>query len=301
MPNVDRMPVPRTSLVTGGTGGIGRAVALRLARGGDRVLIVGRDPRRGAEVLALLRDAAPGPDHRFLPADLSLLSDTARLVEHVERTTDGLDATVCCAGVLATVPLATTEGLERAFVLNYLSRYLLARRLLPALTASPSGRLVLVANAGRYRDTLDLDDLQHRRGRPGLAVAGRTQFANDLLAVELAERVADTRVQVTCVDPGMARTDVFRNAQGPGPLLRGLSLVLQRLVAANPDDAAATPAWLAQDPAATAAGGRFWARGPREKRIPERVRRPDRRAGLWAASEALVAGHLPSASATPDS
>jgi NAD(P)-dependent dehydrogenase (short-subunit alcohol dehydrogenase family) len=114
-------------------------------------------------------------------------------------------------------PEETSEALERAFVLNYLSRYLLSRRLLPALAAAPSGRLVLVANAGRYRDTLNFDDLQPCRGKPGLAVAGRTQFANDLFAVELAERVADTRVQVTCVDPGMVKTDVFRKCAG-GPV-----------------------------------------------------------------------------------
>ena len=296
------MPNIRTTLVTGGTGGIGRAVALRLARGGDRVLISGRDAERGAEVLARLDEAAPALDHEFLPADLSLLGDTAQLAAQVERCTDRLDALVCCAGVLATVPETTIEGLERAFVLNYLSRYLLSRRLLPALAAGPSGRLVLVANAGRYRDTLNFDDLQHRAGKPGLAVAGRTQFANDLLAIELAERVAGTRVQVTCVDPGMVKTDVFRNARGPGRLLRGLLVLVQRVVAAEPDAAAATPAWLAQDPAAATAGGRFWTSGKRERTVPPRVRRTDRRAGLWAASEELVAEYLqpaPSSASEP--
>jgi hypothetical protein len=123
--------------------------------------------------------AAPGLDHDYLPADLSLLEDTNRLAEATRHRTDRLDAVVLCAGVLATVPEWTPEALERTFVLNYLSRYMLARQLLPALTAAPSGRLVLVANAGRYRDTLNLDDLQYRHQRPGLAVCGRTQFAND--------------------------------------------------------------------------------------------------------------------------
>jgi NAD(P)-dependent dehydrogenase (short-subunit alcohol dehydrogenase family) len=282
----------RTSLVTGGTSGIGRAVALRLARCGDRVLIAGRNAAHGAEVLALLRQAAPGLDHDYLPADLSMLRDTSRLAGETLRRAGRLDAVVLCAGVLATVPEWTTENLERAFVLNYLSRYLLAQRLLPALAAAPSGRLVLVANAGRYRDTLDLDDLQYRHRRPGLAVSGCTQFANDLLAVELAERVAGSRVQVSCVDPGLTRTDVFRNARGPGRLLRALALLVQQIAAADPSIAADAPAWLAQDPEAANAGGRFWTRGPRGKAIPARVQRPDRRAALWAASGDLVTAHL---------
>ena len=141
-------------------------------RGGDRVLFVGRNEERGAQVLAALREELPGVEHAFLPADLSLLSETARVADEVARRTDRLDAAVFCAGILSTVPEWTEEGLERNFVLNYLSRYLLARRLLPVLEEAPSGRLVLVANAGRYGDSLDLDDLQHRRGKPGLEWRG---------------------------------------------------------------------------------------------------------------------------------
>lgn len=64
-------PGTRVALVTGGTDGIGRAVALQLARGG------------GTEVLAALREARPGADHVFLPGDLSMLSETARVADEV--------------------------------------------------------------------------------------------------------------------------------------------------------------------------------------------------------------------------
>ena len=102
----------RVALVTGGTGGIGRAVALQLARGGDRVLFVGRNAERSADVLAALREARPGTDHAFLQADLSLLAETARLAEEVARRTERLDAAAFCAGILSTVP-ARAQRLER--------------------------------------------------------------------------------------------------------------------------------------------------------------------------------------------
>ena len=282
----------RTSLVTGGTGGIGRAVALGLARGGDRVLFVGRDGERGARVLAALREVNPGADHAFLPADLSLLSETARAADGVEQLTDGLDAVVFCAGILSTVPEWTEEGLERNFVLNYLTRYLMARRLLPALTEAPSGRLVLVSNAGMYGDTLDFDDLQYRHGKPGMRVAGRTQFANDLLAVELAERVSETRVEVTCVFPGVTETDFLRNARGLPRIARVLGPILLRLMASPPETAARTPVYLAQDAGATGTGGCFYGPNLKERNVPERARRPGRREALWAASEELARPYL---------
>jgi NAD(P)-dependent dehydrogenase (short-subunit alcohol dehydrogenase family) len=282
----------RVALVTGGTDGIGRAVALQLARGGDRVLFVGRSTERGTQVLAALREAQPGVDHVFLPADLSLLSETARVAEEVVRHTDRLDAVVFCAGLLSYVPEWTAEGLERNFVLSYLSRYLLARRLLPMLTQAPSGRLVLVANAGMYGDSLNFDDLQYRQGKPGIQVAGRTQFANDLLATELAARLRGTWVEVTCVFPGVTDTGVFRNALGLPWIMRVLAPVLLRLLAHSPEVAAQTPVYLAQDAQAVGTGGRFY--GPRLKQrpVPARAQRAERRNGLWVASEDIVRPYL---------
>jgi NAD(P)-dependent dehydrogenase (short-subunit alcohol dehydrogenase family) len=283
----------RTATVTGGTGGIGRAVAVELARRGYRVVVVGRDAERGAAVLAALDDAAPGAGHALVRADLSLLRETARAADEITGHTDRLDGVVLCAGILSAVPEWTDENLERTFVLNYLSRYLLLRRLLPMLAGAPSGRAVLVANAGKYKDTLDLDDPHLRRGGRGLKVAGRTQFANDLLAVELAERVRGSRIEVTCVYPGLVDTDVFRNARGVAGPVRATARVLQRLVAASPEAAAQTPVSLVDEPAG--AGGGFV--GPRRRRIriPARVLRPERRAALWAASEEMVTAWLSSA------
>jgi NAD(P)-dependent dehydrogenase (short-subunit alcohol dehydrogenase family) len=286
-------PMRRTTLVTGGTGGIGRAVAVRLAGRGHRVIIVGRDVQAGRAVLTEVAQAGPGGGHELIRADLALLRDTSGLADEVLRRVDRLDAMVLCAGVLATVPEWTDEALERSFVLNYLSRYLLVRRLLPMLAEAPSGRVVLVANAGRYPDTLDFDDLQMRRGGRGLRVARRTQFANDLLAVDLAEELRASRVRVACVFPGLVDTDVFRNARGLPRPLRAAAVALQRRIGATPAEAAQTPVFLADDPAATS--GFF---GPRQRRlaIPDRARRADRRAALRAASAELTRPWLPAPS-----
>jgi NAD(P)-dependent dehydrogenase (short-subunit alcohol dehydrogenase family) len=171
------------SVVTGGTDGIGRAVALQLACAGHRVIVVGRDTKRGATVVREMAAVAARPQASeppvFLSADLSSMVATASLANRITALTDRLDALVCCAGVFALRPAWTSEGMERSFALNYLSRFLLINRLLPDLERSPSGRVVLVANAGRYRDTLQLQDLEHGHARRGLRLAGSTQFAND--------------------------------------------------------------------------------------------------------------------------
>jgi NAD(P)-dependent dehydrogenase (short-subunit alcohol dehydrogenase family) len=290
----DRTPAPRarqrTTLVTGATDGIGRAVAIELARNGDRLFLVGRDEARAHTLLEELRQVSR-LEHTFLRTDLSLLEDTARLAGEVERRAKRLDAIVCCAGVLSLVPEWTAEGLERNFVLSYLSRYLLVRRLTKMLSAGPSGRIVLVANAGVYRDTIDFDDLQHRRGKPGLAVSSRAQFANDLFTTELAERLRDTRIEATCVFPGAVRTKVFENARGL-PWFAKLVVPVVGLFAQRPAAAAATPVYLAQSPDAVNVSGRFFGPKRKPRRVPARALRGDRRAELWEASDALVRRYL---------
>jgi NAD(P)-dependent dehydrogenase (short-subunit alcohol dehydrogenase family) len=269
------MTPTKTTLVTGGSAGIGRAVAAELAARGHHVLTAGRTAE--------------------LRADLSLMRETARLAGEVAARVERLDAIVLCAGGFAGAPEWTDEGLERTLALNYLSRYLLIRRLLPLVTAAPAGRIVLVANAGKYPDTLDLEDLQMRRGGRGLRVSGRTQFANDLLATDLIEELRPTPVEVACVYPGVVATNVFRDARGVPAPVRAVAAVVQRLAGAKPEVAARPIAALADDPGATAGGGFV---GPRLRRlkIPPRVRDDKRRAALRTATEALTGPWLDAAS-----
>ncbi|MFG1993420.1 SDR family NAD(P)-dependent oxidoreductase [Actinoplanes sp. NPDC048988] len=236
-------------LVTGSTG-IGGAVAARL---GERALTVGR--------------------HGRIRADLSSLEQTSQAAEEIAASHDRLDAIVCCAGVFTMRAALTGEGLERAYVLNYLSRFLLIGRLLPLLP--PDGRVVLVASAGRYRDT-------SANRTWGMGVAGRTQFANDLYAVELAAR--HPSLSVACVYPGLVATRVFRDATGVPAALRWVMDALQQRIGASPESAARRPVRLAIGP--RFASG-FYGPSAKPLTVPARVR-DGRRTELWTESEELT-------------
>src|ERR1700693_3873096 len=83
-------------LVTGGNSGIGRAIALRAAAEGARVAITGRDPAKGARVLAELQ--AAGAEAAFIPASLGEEAQAAELIGAVAARFGGLDVVVNKAG-----------------------------------------------------------------------------------------------------------------------------------------------------------------------------------------------------------
>jgi NAD(P)-dependent dehydrogenase (short-subunit alcohol dehydrogenase family) len=121
-----------------------------------------------------------------------------------------------------------------------------------------------------------------------MRVAARTQFANDLLAVELSERHRGTSVAATCVFPGVVRTDAFRNGVGVPRRLGAVLAAVAGRVGLPPAEAAETPAWLANSADAAAVSASFFGPHRAVRRIPDRARRPERRRGLWDVSEGLA-------------
>ena len=125
----------RTVLVTGGSGGIGKATALGLAALGARVAIVGRDERRTEDVVGEVR-AAGGQGEAFV-ADLSSQAEVRRIADEVLRNLPELDVLVNNVGGYWSTRHVTADGLERTFALNHLAPFLLTALLLDRLPSWP--------------------------------------------------------------------------------------------------------------------------------------------------------------------
>jgi retinol dehydrogenase 14 len=131
----------KSVLVTGGTGGIGKATATGLAALGARVGITGRDPAHTEAAAAGIR-AAPGrPAVDGFAADLSVQAGVRHLAAQVLDTYPRLDVLVNNAGGFWAHRHVTADGLERTFALNHLAPFLLTSLLLDrsaGSTTSPS-------------------------------------------------------------------------------------------------------------------------------------------------------------------
>src|ERR1700759_4804318 len=125
----------RTALLTGATGGLGRAIAKGLAEAGAAVVLSGR---REKDLLELA-ESLPGEDHRIVVADLAEDGEAERLA----KAAAGVDILVANAGLPGSGWLAefSAEEVKRALRVNLEAPMLLARALFPEMLARGSGHL----------------------------------------------------------------------------------------------------------------------------------------------------------------
>ena len=137
----------RVAIVTGGTGGLGRAVSLAFLEAGAHVTATYRDPKERDALLARLPAGARDRFHA-VTADVSAEASVHGLVAEVTGTRGRLDVLVNVVGGFAPGDLLTTDetAWDRMLTLNLKTAYLCCRAVLPSLIAGGGGRIVNVAS-----------------------------------------------------------------------------------------------------------------------------------------------------------
>ena len=283
MTRVDGGPMAsRTVLVTGSTGGIGRATAVGLAAMGAHVLITGRDAGRTEATARNIR-AAGGRADAFV-ADLASQSQVRRLADEVLRRSGRIDVLVNNVGGYWNTRHVTVDGLELTFALNHLAPFLLTNLLLGRLTESAPARVVTVSSNAQAMGSIDADDLQGARSYSGARAYNQSKLANLLFTYELARRLRGSGVTANAVHPGMVRTSF--GAEDPAGIQR-LLMPLAPLLMKAPEQGAETSIHVASAPGLEQVTGRFFARS-KPRRSSKRSYDRAAAARLWKMSAALV-------------
>lgn len=200
------------ALVTGASGGIGRAIAMRLAAGGAIVAASARSRDGGEETVRLIE--AAGGRAEFTPVDISDSAAVADWVNAVATRHGRLDQLVNNAGIngrSARLEEYAIEEFERVITTNLLGAFYAAHAAIPIMRAAGGGAIVNVGSTASLQGY-------------GM-LSGYTASKHGLLGLtkSIALENADVPIRANCVCPGPVDT----------PLMQGI----ERLV--NPDDPAA--------------------------------------------------------------
>jgi NAD(P)-dependent dehydrogenase (short-subunit alcohol dehydrogenase family) len=266
----------RTVLITGGTGGIGKATAAGLAAMGAHVAITGRAEAAAREIHA----GAGGGRVDVFAADLSSQAEVRRLAAEVLARLPRLDVLVNNVGGYWNTRHITADGLERTFALNHLAAFLLTNLLLDRLRETAPARVVTVASNAQAMGRISFDDLQGERDYSGARAYNQSKLANVLFTYELARRLRGTAVTANALHPGLVSTSF--GAEDPGRTQR-LFVPVLRPVMKSPARGAATSIHLASSPELREVTGRYFA-GSRPRRSSARSYDETTAARLWQAS-----------------
>ena len=273
----------RTVLVTGGSGGIGKATALRLATMGAHVAITGRDVGRTESAAAEIRAAAGGQVEVFV-ADLSSQSEVRRLAGEVLDKLPRVDVLVNNAGGYWARRHISADGLERTFALNHLAPFLLTNLLLDRLKESAPARVITVSSNVQAMGQVDFDDLQGEVSYSGSRAYNQSKLANVLFSYELARRLRGSAVTANALHPGLVSTSFA--AEDPGSVQR-LFVPFMRPFMKSPTKGAVTSVYLASAPNLARVTGCYFVNS-KPKRSSKRTYDETAAARLWQVSADLV-------------
>lgn len=190
----------RKALLTGATGGLGRAIAASLAERGAQLTL----SARSREALEAMAAELPGGGHSVLPADLAEPEAAERLAAEAA----GTEILIANAGLPGAGKLDefSAEEVKRALRVNLEAPMLLARALYPAMLDAGSGHLVFVAS------------LAGKAASPRSSIYNATKFGLRGFALGLRADLGPRGIGVSLVSPGFIReAGMFADAGSKPP------------------------------------------------------------------------------------
>jgi NAD(P)-dependent dehydrogenase (short-subunit alcohol dehydrogenase family) len=205
----------KTALVTGSTDGLGRELALTLARAGAHVIVHGRNAERGQSVVAEITSA--GGSARFFAADFASLDAVRAFADTIARTYPQLDLLISNAGVLVSQGdgrRTSADGHELHFAVNYLPGWILAHRLRPALKAAQPSRVISVASIAQ--SPINFADVMLKQPGASARGYGQSKLAQVTMTTMLAPEFAADGITMVSLHPAtMMNTTMVRQSGMP--------------------------------------------------------------------------------------
>ncbi len=228
-------------MVTGASGGIGKAVALGLARLGATVVLACRHQGRGEAARREIVVATGNENVELLLVDVASRASLARFAAAFRQRHNRLDVLVNNAGLWSSTRQLSPDGIELTWATNMLGYAHLTRLLLDRLRAAENARIVTVASDLAYGLDLSDPEFEHRR-YAGIAAYAQSKQANRLWTWALARRLEGTGVTANALHPGGVDTGIFRKGGG---LTGWLTSLWARGFGRTPEEGADTALYLA--------------------------------------------------------
>jgi len=270
-------------IITGANRGIGRSVALALARSGASIVMACRDVRGALETAGMIK-AESGNDHiEVQRLDLASFDSTRNFANGIKDRDLKVSTLINNAGVLCDAFRETADGYEMTMQVNYFGQFLLTLSLLPSLR---DGGQIINTSSIMYRLGRADDGIFHRKPETynRFRAYADSKLASLLFSLELAERVSAHGISVNSYDPGIVNTNIITMHN---PVIDALSDVLFRPFIRTTQTGAGTCIYLALENDTLHYTGEYFVRGKARALAPKYLNNAYKRR-LWEETETIV-------------
>ena len=281
----------KIALITGCNAGIGYETMRVLVMRGAHVYGLARNVEKAQRACA---EATPeGVKGKATPfaCEHTDFSSVVACADAVSKAGAPIDMFICNAGVYFIPKLELVHGVEKHFVINHLSHFILVNRLLGQVKAAPQGRIVVVgSDAYKFGPEagVEFDNLAGQRYYDPAKMYGQSKLANGLFVRELARRLEDTTATANVVHPGWVMTQTMHQMVTERKLDPE-----QARKAKTPEEGASTVCYVATNPAVAKVSGEYFE--DCNSVVPGGRMRDDAMARkLWTVSEELTHDYLKS-------
>lgn len=199
-------------LVTGANSGIGKEVALGLAKAGAQVIMVCRNETKGKTALDDVKIKSGSDKVNLLIADLSSIQSIRNLAKEVIQKYPNLNVLINNAGVIMTKRNTSVDGIELTLATNVIAPILLTDLLLNLLKQNAPARIINVSSDIHRRGEIDINDLGYKKRKFGfMRVYGQSKLLLNIASFSLAKKLEGTGVTLNCIHPGAVRTALGNN------------------------------------------------------------------------------------------
>jgi len=244
-------------VITGATSGIGYHTAKKYAAHGANLLCVNRNIQK-SEALCREIENEFGVKCDYKIADLSNLKDIYRVAEELLKLDTPIDVLIHNAGIYLTKRELTSDGIEKVFVIQYLSSFILNFILMDKLKSQGKTRIIMVNSEGHRFAAwgLRLDDLNWEKRRySGFKSYGSAKTAQLLSMIVFDEHFKNTGVTINSMHPGAVKTDT---GQENGPVYRWFKRNFIDKTLKSPEISAEALYYLGVSKEAEAVSGKFF-------------------------------------------
>lgn len=243
----------KSIIITGGNAGIGKAIAIELAKQKHHVVIVSRNAEKGSSALDEIKTISNNPMVDMIIGDLGDIKSTKDLAKNIIKKYPDISILINNAGIWPTKLEINANGLEMAFMVNHMAPFILCHMLLPQLIKNKPGRIINV-NAALYPlGKVDIEKIPYGKDFGMTSTYINTKLCNIFFTQKFSETIQNSGVTVNAVHPGVIRTNL-----GIYPGVLGSIAKIYKLFLKSPKSGAKPPVWLATSPEVAAINGKYF-------------------------------------------